>query len=76
MIPGAKKIELFARNNNLRPGWVSLGNQLGENYLGWKNIINCDNCNKEVTVGNKRYKSKFQANYDLCRGCFESLSEV
>ena len=29
LMPGAKKIELFARNNNLRPGWLSLGNQLG-----------------------------------------------
>ena len=29
-MPGAKKIELFARNNNLRSGWFSLGNQLGE----------------------------------------------
>jgi mRNA (2'-O-methyladenosine-N6-)-methyltransferase len=46
MVPGAKKIELFARNNNLRPGWVSLGNQLGENYIkgGWKNVVNCDKC--------------------------------
>lgn len=26
LMPGAKKIELFARNNNLRPGWFSLGN--------------------------------------------------
>lgn len=26
LIPGAKKVELFARNNNLRPGWLSLGN--------------------------------------------------
>jgi N6-adenosine-specific RNA methylase IME4 len=26
MIPEARKIELFARNNNLRPGWLSLGN--------------------------------------------------
>jgi mRNA (2'-O-methyladenosine-N6-)-methyltransferase len=32
LMPTANKIELFARNNNLRPGWLSLGNQLGENY--------------------------------------------
>lgn len=32
LMPGAKKIELFARNNNLRPGWFSLGNQLGESF--------------------------------------------
>ena len=28
MMPGAKKIEIFARNNNLREGWLSLGNQI------------------------------------------------
>ena len=67
LIPGAKKVELFARNNNLRPGWLSLGNQLGENYVGWKNTINCDECSKQVSAGNKRYKSKIQANYDLCQ---------
>ena len=26
LMPGAKKIEIFARNNNLRPGWFSVGN--------------------------------------------------
>ena len=26
MMPGAKKVEIFARNNNLRPGWLDLGN--------------------------------------------------
>ena len=30
MMPGSKKVEVFARNNNLREGWLSLGNQLGE----------------------------------------------
>lgn len=29
-MPGAKKMEIFARNNNLRQGWLSLGNQIGE----------------------------------------------
>lgn len=28
MMPGAKKVEVFARNNNLRQGWLSLGNQI------------------------------------------------
>lgn len=28
MMPGAKKIEIFAKNNNVRQGWLSLGNQL------------------------------------------------
>jgi len=35
LIPGANKVELFARNNNLKQGWLSLGNQLGENYQNW-----------------------------------------
>lgn len=26
MMPGAKKVEIFARNNNLRHGWFSIGN--------------------------------------------------
>ncbi|KAK9819653.1 hypothetical protein WJX72_000802 [[Myrmecia] bisecta] len=26
--PGTRKIEIFARQHNVRPGWVSLGNQL------------------------------------------------
>ena len=26
--PGTRKLEIFAREHNLRPGWVSLGNQL------------------------------------------------
>ena len=30
MMPGAKKIELFAKNYNLRANWFSLGNQLGD----------------------------------------------
>jgi mRNA (2'-O-methyladenosine-N6-)-methyltransferase len=50
-MPGSKKIELFARNNNLRKGWLSLGNQLGENYVNWKNTITCDECDKEILTG-------------------------
>jgi hypothetical protein len=71
MMPGSKKIELFARNNNLREGWLSLGNQLGENYQQWKNIIVCDNCNKNIIIGLKRYKSKIVANYDICENCYD-----
>jgi hypothetical protein len=71
MMPGSKKIELFARNNNLREGWLSLGNQLGENYQSWKNIITCDNCSNKINVGIKRYKSKTIPNYDICQKCFE-----
>jgi N6-adenosine-specific RNA methylase IME4 len=71
MMPGAKKVELFARNNNLKDGWLSLGNQLGENYQSWKNIIHCDNCNDKINIGIKRYKSKLIPNYDICEKCFE-----
>lgn len=72
MMPGAKKVELFARNNNLREGWLSLGNQLGENYQAWKNIIHCDNCDSKIEIGIKRYKSKIIPNYDICQKCFEN----
>jgi N6-adenosine-specific RNA methylase IME4 len=29
----AKKLEIFARENNLREGWLSLGNQLPSTHL-------------------------------------------
>ena len=70
MMPGSKKIEIFARNNNLREGWISLGNQLGENFQSWKIILNCDNCNKSINTGIKRYKSRLIPNYDICEYCF------
>ena len=28
VMPGSRKIEIFARNNNLSPGWTSVGNQV------------------------------------------------
>lgn len=43
-MPTANKIELFARNNNLRPGWLSLGNQLGEKYMKDVKPISCKIC--------------------------------
>ncbi len=72
MMPGSKKIELFARNNNLKEGWLSLGNQLGENYQSWKNLIVCDNCRSNIELGIKRYKSKITPNYDICQKCYEN----
>ena len=39
-MPGSKKIEIFARNHNLRPGWFSIGNQLGELYNKWYELSN------------------------------------
>jgi N6-adenosine-specific RNA methylase IME4 len=61
-MPSANKIELFARNNNLREGWLSLGNQLGPNYIEWKNTVYCDICKDEIELGVKRFKSKTKAN--------------
>jgi mRNA (2'-O-methyladenosine-N6-)-methyltransferase len=29
MCPGGRKIEIFGRRHNSRPGWLTLGNQLG-----------------------------------------------
>lgn len=33
LCPGARKIELFGRMHNRRPGWVTLGNQLPSTRL-------------------------------------------
>lgn len=76
MMPGAKKLELFARNHNLKEGWFSIGNQLGENYNKWKNLIDCDECNKEIKVGIKRFKSRIIANYDICESCYKNHFNV
>jgi mRNA (2'-O-methyladenosine-N6-)-methyltransferase len=29
----AKRLEIFARENNLREGWLSIGNQLPKNHI-------------------------------------------
>jgi len=73
MMPGSKKVELFARNHNLRPGWFSLGNQLGEQYEKWYNFVDCNHCEKPIQIGVKRYKSRQQHNFDLCEKCFAEL---
>ena len=49
-MPGAKKIELFARNNCIRPGWFSLGNELGS-YFGWgRDKVSCDTCHNVIEI--------------------------
>ena len=63
------KNELFVRNNNLRDGWFSLGNQLGEDILQWNNTILCNNW-KSILIGNKAYKSRIKGNFDLYENCF------
>jgi len=39
MSPGGRKIELFARPHNRRPGWISVGNQLPGIYLKEPEVI-------------------------------------
>ena len=63
---GKKKIEIFARNHNLRFGIFSVGNELGEAYDKWMLHLNCDKCEHAIRPGNKRFKSKIKANYDIC----------
>ena len=75
MLPGSKKIEVFARNHNLRSGWFSLGNQLGEVYDKWFNLLNCNECGCLIKLGLKRFKSKVQPNYDICEGCFSQIEQ-
>jgi len=72
MMPGAKKIELFARNNNLRHGWFSLGNELGEEYIKYEQKIICDLCKQQIPISSIRYKEKLKANCDLCENCVKS----
>jgi N6-adenosine-specific RNA methylase IME4 len=69
MMPGSKKIEIFARNNNLRQGWLSVGNQIGEVFEKWRNKTTCDRCKEEILQGNIRYKSKKEINFDVCDKC-------
>jgi mRNA (2'-O-methyladenosine-N6-)-methyltransferase len=75
MFPGARKVELFARNHNIRPGWLSIGNQLGPHYNWSHDDITCDECHLKIQLGQIRYKHKHMANRDLCKSCLTKLSE-
>ncbi|KAG8995267.1 hypothetical protein FRB90_000217 [Tulasnella sp. 427] len=33
MCPGGRKLEIFGRKHNTRPGWITLGNQLGQDQI-------------------------------------------
>jgi mRNA (2'-O-methyladenosine-N6-)-methyltransferase len=33
LVPGGRKVEIFARKHNIRPGWLSVGNQLDTTKL-------------------------------------------
>ena len=70
MMPGARKIEIFARNHNLRPGWLAVGNQLGPQFARWEHIVSCNDCHKPLDAkAGKRFKAKKLANFDLCEDC-------
>lgn len=73
MMPNSRKIEVFARNNNLRKGWFSLGNQIGEVFEKWKNHMMCDKCKNEIPEGKVRYKSRKMRNFDICDKCIDNV---
>lgn len=70
MCPNGRKINLFATNNDIRQGWLSLGNELGPHYNWEQYEIYCDVCQKEIPCGQKRFKSK-QQNQDICQSCLK-----
>ncbi|KAK4532764.1 hypothetical protein CCYA_CCYA13G3621 [Cyanidiococcus yangmingshanensis] len=76
MLPGTTKIELFARNHNLRKGWLSLGNELGEQFRDWFNEFECDMCGAAILIGEKRYKSRCQSNSDFCSNCYRQAIDA
>ena len=38
MCPGGRKVEIFGRRHNTRPGWLTLGNQLGPDQI-WEDDL-------------------------------------
>lgn len=76
MAPSSRKIELFGRNHNIRKGWLTLGNQLGEKFHWTSEPKKCIECKQSINVGNKRYKHRYIANSDLCKSCFEKRREL
>jgi hypothetical protein len=75
MMPGAKKIEFFARNHNLRNGWFSLGNELGEAYEKVDQQITYDECGKSILIGETRFKARGRPNCYRCEECLKDLPE-
>ena len=39
MCPRGRKIEIFGRKHNVRPGWTTLGNQLGPVDVVWEDDL-------------------------------------
>ena len=69
MMPGSKRIELFARNHSLKEGWLLLGNQLGQTHDRGKLTFQCVGCGKAITVGETFGKLKSKPNIYACSGC-------
>ena len=69
MFKGKRKIEVFARNHNIRFGIFSVGNELGEAYDKWMLHLKCDKCDSSIAPGTKRFKSKVKDNFDICEVC-------
>lgn len=69
MMPGSKRVELFARNHSLKEGWLLLGNQLGQQYDRGKLTFTCKDCHKIITAGETFGKSKSMANVYICDAC-------
>eukprot|EP00002_Diphylleia_rotans_P022530 TRINITY_DN4411_c0_g2_i8.p1 TRINITY_DN4411_c0_g2~~TRINITY_DN4411_c0_g2_i8.p1 ORF type:complete len:554 (-),score=64.39 TRINITY_DN4411_c0_g2_i8:120-1781(-) len=72
MAPGSRKVEVFARNHNLRKGWLSLGNQLGEYYDYTRDHVSCNGCENDIRIAQTRYKSRTDGEADYCHKCFQS----
>lgn len=73
MVPGARKVELFARNHNVRKGWLSLGNRLGPNFEIKKVNIACTKCSALLKCGSPRFKHKWSGQ-NLCETCVQGES--
>ncbi len=65
LAPGVRKLELFARPNNIRPGWVSLGIALQGVELHdpvmkvrYEEHLNKEHLNKEASGGGKEEGKK------------------
>lgn len=82
MVPGARKIELFARNHNVRKGWLSLGNRLGEPFDHQMKTFSCHECDTKLfspeLMGSSknipRYKSYKDPSVSLCEKCSKKHS--
>ncbi|KAG9041314.1 hypothetical protein FS842_002602 [Serendipita sp. 407] len=39
LCPGGRKVEIFGRKHNVRPGWLTLGNQLGTDRIYERDVV-------------------------------------